>query len=627
VASVISVILARSGFGASTWLGLPAVLFASLGAVFAATGSIKLLRSFRAYGAEASTLAQLDRCVEAESVTRFAGLQILAVGLLLAAATVVAFLLPGMAAQAAFVAVFLTAAIWAAESLPKARQIVGGAVERLVDGALQTDVARLLAFWRRPYAGWRLVDRVALARKAGVADPLAAAYLNALDSHGVVRPNVAQCGPSVAADARWRFSSLVPVFVISLPFAVIAWAAAAWLPDNWVPRLPSPAALFGLESPPAPKDDAAPSNPDQTDPAEGEQAGDGSEGGGNSGEGNEGQAGARGPDSGNEGGAGPQGPEGEQAGQQGAADGDQSGASAEGSSEPEGGDGAPEGDGSEPGSDPDTGSGTGGTSLDEEAPSEDSGQANSGPEGQAPEGNGSPDTGAGQGGDAEDPSSPPTQEHSPSGAGESGTGGDDESPAEAPGAQQPDPAAQTDGTAETPAEAGTAPTKGLPQATEPADGAPQATEPADDPESTSDPGDLAEAPTPSAEGTGETPPTTTGDASAQSGSDLAPPQDIEILDGPAPPDAQPIGLEATDAPPPLDAEQVELSATGSATPIPDQGELLDIGTPQALFAEPGQAPDTVETRLDADAVLPPDLPAGPTARQKVPAWISDLMND
>lgn len=585
--------------------------------MFAATGSIKLSRSFRAYGTEASTLAQLDRCVESEAVTRFAGLQILAVGLLLAAATVVAFLLPGMAVQAAFVAVFLTAAIWVAESLPKARQIVGGAVERLVDGALQSDVARLLDFWRRPYAGWRLADRVALARKAGVADPLAAAYLNALDSHGVVRPNVAQGGPTVAADARWRFSSLVPVFIISLPFAVIAWAAAAWLPDNWVPRLPSPAALFGLESPPALKDDAAPSNPDQTDPAEGEQAGDGSEGGDNSGEGNEGQAGARGPDSGNEGGSGPQGPEGEQAGQQGAADGDQSAASAEGSSEPEGGDGAPEGDGSETGSGPDTGSGTGGTSPDEETLSEDSGQADAGPEDQAPEGNASPDRGAGQGDDAEDPSSPPTQEQSPSGADESGTGGDDESPAEAPGAQELDPAAQTDGTAENPAETGAAPTDGPPQATEPEDGPPP----------TSDPSDLEDARDTSAEEGGVTPPTSTGDASAQSGSDLPPPQDFEILDGPAPPDAQPIGLEATDGPPPLDAEQVELSAAGSATPIPDQGELLDIGTPQALFADPGQAPDTVETRLDADAVLPPDLPAGPTARQKVPAWISDLMND
>ena len=617
MASVISVILARNGFGASTWLGLPAVLFVSLGATFATTGSIKLARSFRAYGAEASTLAQLGRCVDAEAVTQFVGLQILAIGVLLAAATLVAFLLPGMAVQAAFVAVFLTAAIWAAQSLLKARHIVGAAEERLVDDVLQTDVAGLLAFWRRPYAGWRLADRVALARKAGVADPLVAAYLNALDSDGVVRPKVAQSGPSVAADARWRFSSVVPVFIISLPFALIAWASAAWLPDNWVPRLPSPAAFFGLESPPAPKDDAAPSNPDQIAPADEELPGDESEGGGNSGEENESQTGEHGPDGGNEGGSGPQGLEGEQAGQQGANDGDQSGASAEGSSEPDGSDSAPQGDSSETGSDPDTGSGTGGTSPDEEAPSEDSGQADAGPEDQAPDGNASPDTGAGQGGDAEDPPSPPTQEQSRSDADESGTGGDNESLAEAPGAQEPDPAAQTDGMAENPAEAGTASSKGPPQATEPADGPP----------SNSDPGDLADAPDTSAEGTGETLPTTTGDASAQSGSDLAPPQDIEILDEPAPPDAQPIGLEATDGPPPLDAEQVELSATGSATPIPDQGELLDIGTPQALFAEPGQAPDTVETRLDADAVLPPDLPAGPRAQQKVPAWISDLMND
>lgn len=593
-----SIVLARSGFGASLWLGFPAAVLGAVGVLVAVIGMVKVAQGFRDYRSEAATLSQLDRRVSRAAALRFVGLQLVAIGVLLAIAALVALVLPGMAVQAAFVTVFLTAAVWAAQSLGRAGQSVGATFERLVGRVSQINLAQSIAFWRWPYVGWALTGRVAHARQAGATDPMTLSYLNALDSDGVVRPNLHHAGPSAAVDARWRLVSFVPVFVTALPFAVIAWVAAAWLPDNWVPRLPSPAALLGLESPPEPLDDVTP-------PPEPDQDASGAEGGEDGGSEGQGNAGADG--SGGDGG--------QQDGPPSGGAGDQSGAGGEGSSDLERGEGPTDGIGAQVGANPDVGGSAG------DASPEGAGQADAGPGEQGEDGTAPSDTGTGQAGGEgerqEAPSAPPAQDQGQSGTDEDGTKGGEGGPAADPNAQQPDPAAQTDGTPATPAEAGTSS----------AEAAPQERAAAEDGPSPDGPEDLSETPDRGGVEATQPPLTASGKESGQPSSKSPPSPDVEVLDGPPPADGQPVGLVATDEAPPPDAQLVELSALGTAEPVLDQGELLDIGSPQALFAEPGLAPDLVETRLDADAVLPPDLPSGPLTRQRLPAWISDLMTE
>jgi len=629
-----SIVLARSGFEASLWLGLPAAIIAAVGGVMAVAGALKVARNFRDYRREEATLAQFHRRVGRAAAWRFTGLQLVAIGLLLGLAAVVALMLPGMAVQAAFVTVFLTAAIWAGQSLVMAGQSVGAAVERLVAGAFQIKLGQGLDFWRWPDRGWALADRVAHARQAGVSDPMARSYLDALDSDGVALPEMVQVGPSVVVDAQGRFFSVLPVLVMALPFAAIAWAAAAWLPDNWVPRLPSPATFLGLKDPPAPMDDAAPlPELDQDSPAEEEGDGKGpdagDEGAGNSGAGTEDQAGEGGNSGGDEGASGPSDAGGQEGGQedgpQGDSGGDQSGAGDQGPSGSEGGgagpDAGPDGNGAPKGEGP----GAGDASPDQPAPADGAWQAESGSGEQGEGGTTPPDAGAGQAGDdGGEASAPSAQDQKQSGPNEGDAEGGKGDPAEAQGAQQPDPAAQgegqtpaqTGGSPANPAEAGPAPADASPQSAGAADGQPLASGP-DDPTGAPDSGGM---------GATETPVAATGDAQGAPSLSTSPPQDTKALDGPQP-DAQPTGLVATDGPLLPDATQIKVSVSGADTPVLDEGEVLDIGSPQALFAEPGLAPDTVETRLDADAVLPPDLPSGPLARQRLPAWISDLMNE
>lgn len=599
-----SIILARSGFGASLWLGFTAAVLGAVGVSVAAIGMVKVAQGFRDYRSEAATLSQLDRRLSRGAALRFVGLQLVAIAVLLAIAALVALVLPGMAVQAAFVTVFLTAAVWAAQPLGGAGQSVGASLERLVGRVGKINLAQSIAFWRRPYVDWVLAGRVAHARHAGASDPMTLSYLNALDSDGVVRPNLHHAGPSVAVDARWRLVSLLPVFVTALPFAVIAWVAAALLPDNWVPRLPSPAALLELENPSEPLDDVMP-------PPEPDQAALGVEGGEDGGSGGQGNAGADG--SGGDGGQQDSPPSGSTW--------DQSGAGGEGSSAPEGGERPTDGSGAQAGAGPDVGEGARGASPDAPTTPDGAGQADAEPAEQGEVGTAPSDTGTGQaGGEGEGqkaPSAPPAQDQGQSGTDEDGTKGGEGGPAADPNAQQPDPAAQTDGSPAPPAEAGTSPVAAAPQ-----EGAA-----AEDGPSPDGPADLSETPDRGGAEATQPPLTASGKEAGQPSSESPPSQDVEILDGPPPADGQPVGLVATDEAPPPDAQLVELSALGTAEPVFDQDEVLYIGSPQALFAEPGLAPDTVETRLDADAVLPPDLPSGPLARQRLPAWVSDLMTE
>ena len=466
-----SIVLARSGFGASLWPGLPAAVLGAVGVVMAASGIVKLERSFRDYRSEVATLPQFDRRASCAVALRFVGLQLFAIGVLLALAALVALVLPGMAVQAAFVSVFLTAAIWAVRSLVRAGQSVGATLEQLVGRRVQIELAQRLVFWRLPYVVWTLAGRVANARQASVSDTMSRSYLNALDSDGVVRPNLRCAGPSVAVDARLRFLSLLPVFLIALPFAAIAWAAAAWLPDNLVPRLPSPVALLGLESPLAPLDDVTPPpDQDQDAPAAEEGEGSVSDGQGNSGAGTKEKAGED--RSSSDGGvSGPQAVEGQRGSSRGGSGEDQSGASDQGSSEPEGGVAAPEGRGAQIEASTDAGSGAGVNSTNNSVSFEGAGQAEAGLGVQVenettPRVTGDERPGGDGGGS---PSLSPARDQVESGADESDTEGGEVGPAEAPNAQQPNPAAQIDGTSTNPADAGTALTEASPQGPQPVD--------------------------------------------------------------------------------------------------------------------------------------------------------------
>lgn len=181
-ASLMSIVLARSEFGASFWLGFPAAVLVAFGVLVAVIGMVKVAQGFRDYRSEAATLSQLDRRVSRAAALWFVALQLVAIGVLLATAALVALVLPGMAVQAAFVTVFLTAAVWAAQSLGRAGQSVGATFERLVGRVSQINLAQSIAFWRWPYVGWALTGRVAHARQAGATDPVTLSYLNALDS-------------------------------------------------------------------------------------------------------------------------------------------------------------------------------------------------------------------------------------------------------------------------------------------------------------------------------------------------------------------------------------------------------------------------------------------------------------
>ena len=500
LAAVMSVILARSGFGAGLWLGLSSAVFGLSGAILAAGAIVQLWRSFRAYRAEALTLGRLDHRVSRLAALRFAGLQALAIGALLAVAAGVAFVLPGMAVQAAFVAALLTPSLWAVQVQLVAGHSLGGMLERLVAGGAQRRLAQAVGFWRRPKAGWVFGARIATARGAAAADSVATAYLNAVDSDGLVRPDLSQCGPSVAADARWRLWSVAPVFAASLPFALVAWACAAWLPDSWVPRLPAPGVILGLDAPPPPADAPPPQEAQDQPP--------------------------------------------------------------------------PPSETSQTGPDAAGGSGTDGSNPDE--PDSGDNAETSGP--------------ANEGGQGTDPASAGGKG---SQTGSDGAGGQADAEG-AEGGAGPQTGSQADGAGAEQGAAGAAP---------------------------SQPGAGGQADAAGAEGAEGGAGPQAGPQADGAGLDASPLSDV-LPDGGG---ASDVGV-AADGPVPPDAVPVNRGVTAAATPL-DPGEALTVGSQQALFAAPGHAPDTVETRLDEDATLPPDLPASPLLRQRLPAWISDLIVD
>ena len=590
LSAVAAVILSRSGFGAGLWLAVFVTVTIGFGAVLSFVGIVRIGRSFHAYVSEALTLGRFDHRLSRQTAVRFAGLQALGIGVLLWFASGSALVLPGLPVQAVFVTVFLTPSLWALQSLLMTRRVVGGALERLVSGSSQRGIADRLPFWRRPPVGWILAARVDLARRASGSDAAATAYLHALDSDGAVRPVLVLRGPSVMADAALRAVGVMPVVLASVPFALIAWACAAWLPDTWVPRLPSPGIVFGLEAPPA---SAAAPDPEVPSPDTG--AADG--------------AGAAAGTKGGQGAA--------DAATDGAGDGGKAAATAAAGQAGEGRSGSGSGSTSGSGSGSTSTSGSGSGDIPEAGPAAGNGQAAAaiGPRSQGPGAGDAAqsDAGAAPGaGDEAAGAPPPAQDGSAAGDAGQGGGAAPQPPADLPagaaeGAALPPDAGVAGSDAPASAEGGTAAdSRNDATLKEPDAGAAGAAEGTGKPASVIPSGTDPSGPATDSAGT---------------------PQTAEIMAGPRPGNADGVAVAALDGTPPPDAALTDLAVSGAPAPVPGDGEDLGVGSQQARFAEPGRAPDAVETRLDDAATLPPDLPPGPAAQQRLPAWIAGLLDD
>ena len=153
LSAVISIILSRSGFASSQWLGIPSLLLVCTGAILSLLGIVQISRGFRAYAAQTRTLGSFDHKISRQAALRFAGLQVLAVGVMIGLAATGALALPGLAVQAPIVAVVLAASLWALQPGMLRRPGSAEALERLVSGAAQMGIADRLPFWQRPDAG------------------------------------------------------------------------------------------------------------------------------------------------------------------------------------------------------------------------------------------------------------------------------------------------------------------------------------------------------------------------------------------------------------------------------------------------------------------------------------------
>jgi hypothetical protein len=107
---------------------------------------------------------------------------------------------------------------------------------------------RDLAWLMRPAAGWQFARRVAILARIVVRDPRGQApaqgLINALEAGPTMRPDLTNAGPNMGSEALIRARTAGPVLLLALPMAVVAWLATAFLPQNWVPLLPPPGAVF-----------------------------------------------------------------------------------------------------------------------------------------------------------------------------------------------------------------------------------------------------------------------------------------------------------------------------------------------------------------------------------------------
>jgi hypothetical protein len=607
--------------------------------------SISVPRLFQNHAAGKLTTSDFLEQTEAKEWRRARGRVLLfcAVGLLLLALATMTFAgrWPVVTLGAGLLAVVILrlAGFW-----PPRRSSSGG---WLFQAALPaegvTSALRNHSLAERHDLAWTQTGRLSLMRRAAAdaarAEPELARLLAARHASDSLFPRVTYRGGGLLSDLHllWiggrlvgRVVALSCALAMILSFALPRGAFGTW------PDLSGLPFLVGLQ------DEAAkdPPKEEKSQPEEKSQdsgssggggggssqssGGDGGAGVERGGQGSAGQ-GSGGGDTGQGGGSGGQGGAGDGSGQAaGEAASGQSGAAGEGASSGDAGDGS-SGEGS-------SGSGEAGGQGDPSTPDAGGGAQ------QAPSGGGAgAGAGGGQGASGQAPSAgaEATQGSDPGGTGNTGT---------APGDQSQTQGGAEGNAADTPStsggEAGTDGPAGQSSATAGGDAA-QGSDPGDRGDAGGAPSKGGAAPgTEVAGGNGASDADPTGMVEGSGGGDQSgtgragaggPTDSVEAagVTGGAAPETGSTGVVAlpsqgqgeADIPP--DA----LVVRGAGQAPETEGETAAVGSAAQLYAEPGQAPDTIETRLFPDETIPPPPVAPDPPRQMLPAWIRLILEE
>lgn len=136
----------------------------------------------------------------------------------------------------------------------------------------------------------------------------------------------------------------------------------------------------------------------------------------------------------------------------------------------------------------------------------------------------------------------------------------------------------------------------------------------------------ASAPTASTQGAGGG--DQSGTARAGAGDPSGPAEATSVTEGPAP-EAESTDVVALPSQGQGEAEvPPDALVLREAAEAPEaEGETASVGSAVQLYAEPGQAPDTIETRLFPDETAPPPPVAPDPPRQILPTWIRLILEE
>jgi hypothetical protein len=580
---------------APDWFFLLCLSFAGLGIMLAFWTVADLSITLRRYRAETISFEVAAQGMARAARAMFRAAQMGAIALAIGVGALLALAFPGLAILAAMLSPVFAIAIAA---LPGA--VV---VPRLADAALALVVPvsalspgadgeeRFLMGWR--FASRMGAVRASLANRSSSLPSEARDFVKALDGGGMIRPPFTRLPVASGGALRLRTRGLKGVVAPALPVALFVWLVATLMPPGALSVLPRPGDLWQLP----PSSDAAPPDPASTEdhseedgtsgPGPDDAAADGSAGGGESG----GSDGAAAGGAGRDGAGGSAAVAGSDSEGEGPSDGAEDGGQT--------GDGQSPGDGGpasgQNGETADAGSGGAGsdgagqdgasqTGGDAESVSEDVG------DGSGAGSNGAQESSAGQDGASQaDEDGGSTSDGGGSGSGDTSDGGDGQ-----------DGGSQAVGDADQTAAQG-------PDAPRGGDSVSSA------PPSGSDGG---------ADGSGTGAPSGRDGASEQLSAET-PPGDVETQpDRPdTPVSAEDVGRVRV----PGTGDGAERGPVASSAAAAEDSDILSVGTPPSLFAEPGAAPQAVLRDLSPETAS--GLPPGPAIppSQRLPAWIADLL--
>ncbi|WP_143104080.1 hypothetical protein [Poseidonocella sedimentorum] len=248
--AIAAVIIVGWGVIAAAWLAILAVAAAVIAVFILAVGACGTWRCLRGYRRERLIFRAFASQLAASQATLFVASGSVAVCAVLSLAAGVTGLLAGQSALAFPITV--GAATLVLFSLTRTRSLM-----RSSDGGLlayepirtrapdaRGAVARFEAQWSYNI---RLRDlrRAVLARREAAAD--AVDYLTALDSGGSIRPVAPNSAFQPARSISRRACALGPALAAFLPYALAGWLVAALLPSGSVFSLPWPSSVFSFD--------------------------------------------------------------------------------------------------------------------------------------------------------------------------------------------------------------------------------------------------------------------------------------------------------------------------------------------------------------------------------------------